>query len=89
MSRTFEKNDSYRNLKKRSDIRKCNQGVWKVNCLYDFDSYTGNAAIDSTRVTKLSYQGLTLTIDDGLSSYLATVGAAQEFYTEAQWRCTK
>ena len=63
--------------------------TWKVNSLYDFDSYTGNPSIDSTRVTKLSFQGLTLTIDDGLSSYLTTVGAAQEFYTEAQWGCTK
>ena len=63
--------------------------IWKVNSLYDFDSYTGNPSIDSTRVTKLSFQGLTLTIDDGLSSYLTTVGPAQEFYTEAQWGCTK
>lgn len=63
--------------------------TWKVNSLYDFDPYTGDIEEDSKRITKLSYQGLSLTIEDGLSSYLATVGAAKQFYTEAQWSCTK
>jgi len=55
-----------------------------VKSLYDFDPYTGNSAIDSTRVTKLPYEGLSLTIEDGLSSYLYKSGAAQNFYSEAK-----
>lgn len=63
--------------------------MWNVTSLYDFDPYTRNSAIDSTRVTKLSYEGLSLTIEDGLSSYLDKIGAAQNFYSEAKWGYTK